>query len=275
MVQNMNRCLPFVRCLLTAMGLLFLLAAPLCRADQPQPSATAAFDRYVLAVEARLARQHREATGFLPMGAAGSDSESRLHRSDLVIEQLSPAAGVTLDGALLHHWRGTAFAPGSKAADFERLMRDVDAYPQHFSPEVLGAHVLTRDGDHLQMTMRVRQHHVLTVVLDTTYDVTDGRLDAAHVDSLARSTHIAEISAPGTRQERALSDRESHGFLWRINTYWTCEERDGGLYLQVETVSLTRSIPHGLGWAVSPFVQSIPRESLEFTLRSTCNALRR
>ena len=45
-------------------------------------------------------------------------------------------------GALLHHWRGTAFAPGAKAADFERLMRDFNSYPQHFSPQVLQAKVL-------------------------------------------------------------------------------------------------------------------------------------
>jgi len=45
--------------------------------------------------------------------------------------------------------------------------------------------------------------------------------------------------------------------------------------MQIETVSLTRSIPAGLGWAIGPFVESVPRESLEFTLRSACNALRR
>jgi hypothetical protein len=45
--------------------------------------------------------------------------------------------------------------------------------------------------------------------------------------------------------------------------------------MQIESVSLTRSIPAGLGWAIGPFVESVPRESLEFTLRATSNALRR
>ena len=75
--------------------------------------------------------------------------------------------------------------------------------------------------------------------------------------------------------ERTLSANEEHGYLWRMNTYWSYEERDGGLYLQIEAVSLTRSIPHGLGWAVRPYIESIPRESLEFTLRSACNGLRK
>ena len=70
-----------------------------------------------------------------------------------------------------------------------------------------------------------------------------------------------------------MNAAEEHGFLWRQNTYWSYEERDGGLYLQIESVSLSRSIPTGLGWALRPYVESVPRESLEFTLRSACEAI--
>jgi hypothetical protein len=60
-----------------------------------------------------------------------------------------------------------------------------------------------------------------------------------------------------------------------MTTYWNYEEGDGGLYIQIESISLTRSIPVGLGWAIGPFVESVPRESLEFTLRATRNALKK
>jgi hypothetical protein len=159
--------------------------------------------------------------------------------------------------------------------DFERLMKDFNAYPRHFSPQVLQAKLLSQQGDSLHAIMRVRQRHILTVVMDTAYDIVFGQLDARHGYSISRSTRISEIASPGTAAERALAPSEEHGFLWRLNTYWSYEERDGGLYMQIESVSLTRSIPTGLGWAIGPFVQSVPRDSLEFTLRSTCNALRR
>jgi hypothetical protein len=123
--------------------------------------------------------------------------------------------------------------------------------------------------------MRVRQHHVLTVVLDTTYDVTFGRLDPTRGYSLSRSTRISEVESAGTPSEHTLDPAHAHGFMWRLNTYWTWEARDGGLYLQIESVSLSRSIPAGLGWMLRPFVESIPRESVEFTLSSAANALRR
>jgi hypothetical protein len=254
-------------------GLVVTGAAPGRAVAEPPAAAASAFGTYVGTVESRLAREHGSPAAFL--GPAGVATEARLRRGELIIEQIAPTPSAGMAGAMLHDWRGTAFAPGATAADFERLMKNFDAYPQHFSPEVIQARTLARQDDHFQASMRVRQKHVITVVMDTSYDVMFGRLDAQHGYSISRSTHVSEIESPGTSKERAMSGSEEHGFLWRLNTYWSYEERDGGLYMQIESVTLTRSIPIGLGWAVGPFVESIPRESLEFTLRSTCNALRR
>jgi hypothetical protein len=257
-------------------GLLLLMDAPRLLMGEPTPAAVSAFNSYSKAVESRLAQQHRSSNTFLaPLASDPEDLKTRLREGELIIEKLTPSTDVNLSGALLHHWRGTAFAPGAKAADFEQLVRDFNSYPQHFSPQVLHAKVLTQGGDRMQAWMRVRQKHVITVVMDTTYDITFGQLDVRHGYSISQSTRIAEIEAAGTGAERTLSANKDHGFLWRLNTYWSYAERDGGLYLQIEAISLTRSIPRGVGWAVQPYVESIPRESLEFTLRSACNALRK
>ena len=250
-----------------------LLAAPNPALAEPPAAAITGSNAYIATVESRLAQQHLSPKTFL--AAVSFQDAARLQRGEPIIQQL--ATTTELPGAILHHWRGTAFAPGATAADFERLMQDFPAYPQHYAPQVLQTKVLAhyddRDRAYFQALLRIRQHHILTVVLDTTYDITFAHLDAQHGYSTSRSTRIAEIDSPGSPYEHALTPAEDHGFLWRQNTYWSYEQRDGGLYLQVESVSLTRSIPRGLGWAVQPFVQSIPRDSLEFTLRSTCNAL--
>jgi hypothetical protein len=60
-----------------------------------------------------------------------------------------------------------------------------------------------------------------------------------------------------------------HGFLWRMNTYWRFEQVSGGVLLECEVVTLTRDVPRGLGWAVTPFVTSVPKEGMEFTLEKT------
>jgi hypothetical protein len=264
MVRRLRQASPFL--------LLIIVAAIPCPSPaEPKPAAISGFDSYVASIESRLKQQHRSQGAFL---ALASQSDARLRSGELIIGRLTPSPAPDLPGAMLHHWRGTAFAPGATAQDFERLMRNYGAYPQRFSPQVVTARVLLQQGDRYQAVMRVRQRHVITVVMDTTYDVTFGRLDPQHGYSISRSTKISEIDSPGTAKERPLNPSEEHGFLWRLNTYWSYEQRDGGLYMQIESVSLTRSIPTGLGWAIGPFVQSVPRESLEFTLRSTCNALR-
>jgi hypothetical protein len=258
--------------------LIALLCVPLLAASaaaEPSAAALAAFSTYAHSVESRLAQQHSSPQAFLAPTSAGPQAQTRLRSGELIVERMPIATTPQPPGAALYHWRGTAFAPGATVAGFERLMKNFSAYPQTFAPQVLSARVLSQNGDRLQATMRVRQQHVLTVVLDTDYDIAFARLDPQHGYSFSRSTRIAEIASPGTPAEHALDASGEHGFLWHQNTWWSYEERDGGLYMQIESISLTRAIPTGLGWAVGSYVESIPRDSLEFTLRAACNALRR
>ncbi len=248
--------------------------APLARAEGPSIEATAAFDRYVAKVEERLTEQHASAREFVA-GEGDSAVSAQLEHGELVLENLIPGDAAEADGAMLHHWRGTAFVPRATAAQFEQVMRGYQDYPRRFAPEVMSASVLSRTTDQLRTKLRFRQQHVLTVVLDAIYNVRFGQLDAEHRYSISRSTSIKEIWRAGSPAERTLSVQEEHGFLWRQNTYWSCEERDGGLLMQIETISLTRDIPRGLGWALRPYIESIPRETLDFTLTRMRDALRK
>jgi len=259
------------RSLLTSAFLLGLAVAGVSALmAEPEPAAVAKFNTYVAEVEDRLERQHLSQSGFL-----APEDGKRLRKGEEMIEEVTRPGGSDLPGAMLHHWRGTAFAPGASAADFERLMKNFGAYPKIYEPQVTQARIITNRDGHFQVEMRTRQKNVITVVLDMDVDATFGRLGEQHGYSSSRSTKITEIESAGTPRERALGPEENHGFLWRLNTYWSYEARDGGLYMQIESVSLSRSVPEGLAWAVRPFVESVPRESLEFTLRSTCNALKR
>jgi len=216
--------------------LLPFVAAPSLAAADPEPAAVTAFNSYIRAVESRLAQQHRSLDAFLAPVASSPQSEMRLRRGELIVERLTPSTGADLPGAMMHHWRGAAFAPGARAADFERLLRDFSAYPRHFSPQVLEAKVLTQRGDRLQARMRVRQRHVITVVMDTTYDITFGRLDAAHGYSISQSTRIDEIDSPGTSSERVLNSSDSRGTLSTKGR--TTQPRPVG----IERVNVTDSI---------------------------------
>ena len=84
---------------------------------------------------------------------------------------------------------------------------------------------------------------------------------------------MAEVENAGTPTERAKPVGSGRGFLWRLNTYWRFAERDGGTWVQCESITLTRDIPTGLGWLIGRFVTEIPKESLTFTLSTARKAL--
>ena len=79
----------------------------------------------------------------------------------------------------------------------------------------------------------------------------------------------------GKPDERLEPEGNDRGFLWRMNTYWRFEQKDGGTYVESQSISLTRDIPAGLGFLIGPFVNSVPRESLTFTLATTRAAVLR
>ena len=117
--------------------------------------------------------------------------------------------------------------------------------------------------------MRLLKKQVITVVLDTTHDVNYLPVDGP-ISWYSRSTSLrtAEVENSGKPSEHELPPGQDHGFLWNLNSYWRFVERDGGVYVECEAVSLTRNVPTGLGWLINPIIRSLPRQSLENTLRS-------
>jgi len=114
---------------------------------------------------------------------------------------------------------------------------------------------------------------VITVVLDTEHEVHYFHDAPGKVHSRSSAVRIAEVENAGKSDEREKTPGDDDGFMWRMETWWRMEERDGGVYVQSEVASLTRDIPTGLGWMIRSFVTGIPKESLTFTLEATRKAV--
>jgi len=125
------------------------------------------------------------------------------------------------------------------------------------------------------MFLRFSMTKVITVVVNTEHDAQFYRDGPDRARSRIYSTRISQVENAGQPDERELPVGRDGGYLWRLNTYWRVLQRDGGTYVQCESISLTRGIPFGVGWLIQPFVTSIPRESLEFTLNTTRTTLAR
>ena len=155
------------------------------------------------------------------------------------------------------------------------LLQDYDHHSIYYSPEVTKSKMLEHSGDDFNVYFRLTRKKIITVVLDTEYEVHYQRLDATRAQSRSYSTRVVEIEHPGEPNERAMPPGNDDGFMWRLYSYWRFSEADHGVYVQCEAISLTRDIPTGLNWLIGPFIESIPRESLDFTLGSTRAAVLR
>ena len=91
---------------------------------------------------------------------------------------------------------------------------------------------------------------------------------AAHGDYWRGKPKIAELTAAGTPQEREKTPDNDSGYLWRLNAYWRYEEVPGGVLIECESVSLSRSVPMLFRPLVNPIANRLARGSLESTLIS-------
>ena len=172
-------------------------------------------------------------------------------------------------GGMIHDWEGMIFIPGVKLDQVLGVLQDYDKHALYYAPDVESAKIESREGDHFRVYMRFRRKKVVTVVLNTEQDVMYFRDSATRAHSRSSAVRIREVANPGTKEEKEKPPEAENGFLWQMDTWWRMEERDGGVYLQNEAVSLTRDIPVGLAWLIGPFVTSIPKETLEFTMNAT------
>lgn len=260
-----------------AVTVLFLVALSLpARANELKKPTLDAFNHYVELTEARIAKEEAPGGIFLAVDDLTMEQRrtalQRLKAGEVVIDKMQTTeSGKVIDvpSGMIHHWRATVFAPGATLKQALTLVKDYDHHDKYYAPDVQRAKLVKREGDKFSIYYRLRRKKVITVVMDTYYDVTYGKVVGKRTTSRSYSTKIQEIKDPGEPDERALEPDDGTGFMWRLYTYWRFEERDGGLYLQCEAVSLSRDIPTGVGWMVRPFVESVPRESLMFTLGKT------
>jgi hypothetical protein len=254
-------------------ALLIALSAALSAwAAELKPTTTKVFDSYVASAERVMDADLRSGDFLMPDKSAERDGLYRELRSGtILINQVNNTSNVP-DG-LIHHWIAIAFVPGAHLEQVLSLVQDYDHLPAYYSPEVLRSRLVSHDGNHFSISMRVRKKKMVTAILDTDYDVHFYSLSTTHVYSVSRSTRVAEIDNVGTPNEHARPQADDHGFLWRMNSYWRFEQVNDGTFIQCEAISLTRDIPSGLGWLIGPFITKIPEESLRFTLEATRSAI--
>jgi hypothetical protein len=257
-----------------------LALPPQVNAADLQPQTAQAYDRYIQLTTAQVSAELAQSGPYLwverlPPEQRAADEE-QLRNGQLVIERLDTLdSGKTIrvPGGIIHHWIGTAFVPGATLGQTLAFMQDYDHKTEYFKPDIVRSKILRHDGDDYFVLLRFYNKKIITTVIDTDQEIHYHVMDSTHAYSRSRTTRVQEVENAGKSDEKLDAEGHDRGFMWRMNTYWRFEEKDGGTYVECQAISLTRDIPTGLGWMVGSFVTSVPRESLTFTLTTARTAL--
>ena len=241
-----------------------------------QPKTAQDFAKYVAAVEARRTKEIANNEAFLEFERYPAAQQGRvmaaLKRGEVYVERGrvsrdQAAAEIPIDGGLINHWRGTVFVPNVKLDDLLKVLQEPQT-DKHKQEDVITSRVVNRDGDSQKVFLRLKRTKFVTVVYDTEYDVDYKRLSPKLALSNSISTKIVEIENAGTPRERALPEGNDHGYMWRLNSYWRYKQVDGGVLVEIESLTLSRDLPAIIGPLIRPIVNSTARESMTRTLAS-------
>jgi hypothetical protein len=255
------------------------LPAPASAADL-QPQTAKAYDRYIELTGAQVTAELAQSGPYLWVErlppTQRATAEEQLRNGQLAIERLETLDSgkpIPTPGGMIHHWVGTVFVPGATLAQTLSFMQDYDHKVEYFKPDIVRSKILRHEGDDYFVLLRFYKKKIITTVIDTDQEVHYHVVDSTHAYSRSRTTRVQEVDNAGKSDEMLEAEGHDRGFMWRMNTYWRFEEKDGGTYVECQAISLTRDIPTGLGWMVGSFVTSVPRESLTFTLTTARAAL--
>jgi hypothetical protein len=202
-----------------------------------------------------------------------SERSHRVQSGKIVAQFWSGRGPVKIPYGLIHDWIAAAFIRDTTVEDTLALIQDYDNHKNVYGPEVLDSKLISRNNNDFQVYLRLLKKKIITVVLDTEHGVHYRSLDRRRWVCHSHSTRIAEVLNAGSHEERVSPPDTGYGFLWRLYSYWRFQERDGGVVVECRAISLTRDVPFGLGWAIEPIIQKLPKESLINTLECTRQAL--
>jgi len=252
---------------------LSLLLTSAAYAATLKPESVQAWNRYVAAAETKLERRAHGNETFLWVDES-PDRRRRVQNGEIVVSETYSGVNKKAPSALIHDWIGAAFIPGANVEDVIAVVRNYASYSQYYHPGVASAKVSSKSDTEDKFSLVLMNQAVLVkTAVEAECHSTLRRLSDKIWYSETSATRIQEIEDYGRPGEHLLPSGEGSGYLWRIASITRYEERDGGVYVELEAMALSRDIPLSLRFVVDPIVRRVSRSSLAESLRQTGQAV--
>jgi hypothetical protein len=253
--------------------LLIILVPALSRAAELRPETLAAWNHYVDHAKKRMTSRLNAEQTFLWVDEKPARA-LRLRNGEILVAPVNGSGRTEVPYGLIHDWIGAAFFPQTT---IEKLFATMDQYPCYkdfYKPTVVDSRLLLRDETEITFSMRwLKKALWVTTVIDADYKASYFHRNDTSRYGYVSSTRIQDVMNYGQASEHMLPVGTGSGFVWRLFSISRFEERDGGVYVELEAIALSRCIPAWLGWLVNPVVRQLSQSSLVTSLSQTRDAV--
>jgi hypothetical protein len=258
----------------TRFGLVLVAVVFTGQAAELKQETVRAWQEYVGSATARMQQPLPPGAHFLKVD---EDQRwiSKVRKGEVLVSHAGSQGLTNVPSGLIHDWFGAAFMPRTTLNQVLAVVRDYNHYKEFYHPTVADSKTLSSDGleDRFSMVL-VNNSRVIETALASDYKCRYVRVSDRRWYSVSESTRIQEIENRGTPSQHMLPEGEGRGLLWRLFSITRFEERDGGVYIELEAIALSRDIPVSLRWMVEPIVRRVSRNSLTTSLQQTEDAVR-
>jgi putative flippase GtrA len=239
------------------------------------PDTLKAWDACVETTERRIGKEFSSEEGFLALDFQDS-SESAQERQEVLSGQIpikqmpihnTEGQKIDVPDGMIHHWRGSVFLPGVPL-DFVFSRVTNPAREDTRQEDVLDSRIIESSPGQLRLYLKLQRSKIITVIYNTEHLVRYKWHGTSQASSSSTATKISEIERLNGNTEREKPEGHDRGFLWRMNSYWRYQQVPGGVIVECESMTLSRSIPPFLEYMVRPIINKVARESMHRTLQS-------
>jgi hypothetical protein len=237
------------------------------------PEALSAWARYVHSVDAGMQARLQQGHSFLWIDEA-PDRRRQLRAGEILVSGVGEQNPKKIPSGLIHHWIGAAFFPNVKLADVLGVVRDYAHYKEYYNPNVMDARTIQQSPGADRFSMLLMNKGVIgSTALESEYESSYADAGAHRCYSIATAVRLQEVEDYGQASERKLPADQSSGYVWRLHSIARYEEADGGVYVEMEAMALSRDIPGAVRWVVDPVVRRISKGAMLTSFRQTLDAV--
>jgi hypothetical protein len=243
------------------------------QAAELKREALQSWDGYVQAATSQM--RDRALSGTFLWVDEDPDRLKQVRAGKILVSPLGPHVPKPIPSGLIHDWIGAAYFPNTLLSEVLAVVRDYDRYQEYYKPSVVESKSLTESGgdDRFSMVL-VNKEVVAKMALDGEYQACYQRLAEDRWYGIAYTTRIQEIREYGHSGANKLPPDQGSGYIWRLYSIARFEQRDGGMYVEIEAMALSRDIPAGFRWIADPLVRRLSKNSLLTSLRQMQDAVR-